>query len=117
MLKIFRTFFGGYTPSHQKLQNMKYFVIKLPRPLITVLNTNQGFGQIKGQTKKIGNSYASVSVCCFRRSNRTLLWETTSKPDGSYGFRNIAKGLSCFVIAFDPNNQYNAIIQDNVVPK
>ena len=90
---------------------------KLQRPIITTSNSDQGFGQIKGTTKKVGANYSPVPVCVFKRSNRQLLWETTSKADGSYAFRNIAVGLECFVVAFDPNNKYNAVIQDNVVAK
>ena len=116
-LKIMRVFFGGYIPDQQKLHDMGYFVVKLPRPIITVLNTDQGFGQIKGKTQKLGTNYSPVPVCVFKRSNRQLLWEIQSNPDGSYAFRNIAKGLECFVIAFDPNSQYNAVIQDKVVAK
>lgn len=116
-IKINRVFFGGYTPNYAKLLAMKYMIARLPRPIITVLDVDQGFGQIKGTTKKIGVNYAPVPVCVFKRSNRQLLWETTSKADGSYAFRNITVGLECFVVAFDPNNQYNAVIQDNVVPK
>lgn len=85
--------------------------------LITVLNSNQGFGRIKGATKKLGQNYSPVPVCCFKRSTRELLWETTSKPDGTYFFRNIAKGLECFVVAFDPSEEYNAVISDKVVAK
>lgn len=117
MLKIFRSFFGGYEPNYQKLKEKGYAILKLPRSIITVSNTDQGFGQIKGTTKKIGNAYTPVPVCVFKRSNRQLLWETKSKPDGSYAFRNIAIGLECFVVAFDPNNQYNAVIQDRVIAK
>lgn len=117
MLKIFRTFFGGYAPNYSKLLQLGYSIVKLPKPLITALNSNQGFGQIKGMTKKLGANYAPVPVCVFRRDNRQLLWEITSKPDGSYAFRNIAKDLECFVIAFDPSNQYNAVISDKVVAK
>lgn len=117
MLKIFRTFFGGYIPNHQKLNSMNYSILKLQRPIITLVNPNQGLGQIKGTTKKVGANYSTVTVCVFKRSTRELLWETKSKADGSYLFRNIAVGLECFVVAFDPNNQYNAVIQDNVVPK
>ncbi len=116
-IKLFRAFFGGYNPDYQKLQSMKYVIIKLPRPVITVLNADQGLGQIKGSTKKVGANYSPVPVCVFKRSNRQLLWETTSKADGSYAFRNIAVGLECFVVAFDPNNQYNAVIQDKVIAK
>lgn len=117
MLKILRTFFGGYDPDHEKLKSMGYVIIRLPRPIISVLNSNQGFGRIKGTTKKVGANYSPVPVCVFRRDNRQLLWETTSKADGSYAFRNIAVGLECFVVAFDPNNQYNAVIQDKVIAK
>ena len=100
-----------------KLKQLGYKVLKLPRPIITINGDDQGFGQIKGTTKKVGTNYSPVLVCVFRRDNRKLLWETTSRIDGSYAFRNIAKGLECFVVAFDPAGQYNAVIQDNVVPK
>lgn len=116
-LKILRTFFSGYEPNYAKLRAMGYVIVKLPKPIITVLNESQGFGQIKGTTKKVGANYSPVPVCVFRRDNRQLLWEIKSKPDGSYAFRNIAVGLECFVVAFDPNNQYNAVIQDKVIAK
>ena len=116
-LKIFRVFWGNYVADDARLRQLGYKVLKLPRPIITILSENQGFGQIKGATKKIGNAYTPVPVCVFKRSNRQLLWETKSKPDGSYAFRNIAVGLECFVVAFDPNNQYNAVIQDKVIAK
>jgi len=116
-VKIFRFFFGGYTPSYQKLKDMGYIILKLSQPIITALNADQGLGQIKGTTKKVGANYSPVPVCVFRRDNRQLLWEAKSKANGSYVFRNIAKGLECFVVAFDPNNQYNAVIQDKVVAK
>lgn len=91
--------------------------VKPPKAIMTISTADQGFGQIKGTTKKLGVNYAPVPVCVFKRSNRQLLWETKSKPDGSYAFRNIALGLECFVVAFDQNEQYNAVIQDKVVAK
>lgn len=90
---------------------------KKPLRLIIPQTADQGLGQIKGNIRKLGQNYSPVPVCVFKRSNRQLLWETTSKPDGSYAFRNIAVGLECFVVAFDPNNQYNAVIQDKVIAK
>lgn len=117
MIKIFRAFHGGYTANPQKIINMRYQRIPALRALINVKTVDQGFGQIKGTTKKVGVNYSLVPVCVFRRDNRQLLWETKSKLDGSYEMRNIAKGLECFVIAFDPNNQYNATISDRVVAK
>lgn len=116
-LKLCRVFFGGYEPNYAKLQAMGYTIMRMPKPFITVLNEDQGYGQIKGTTKKTGHNYSPVQVCVFKRSNRRLLWETTSKPDGSYAFKNIAEGLECFVVAFDPNEEYNAVISDKVVAK
>ena len=116
-LKIYRVFYGGYAPNYSKLLQLGYSIVKLPKPLITALNSNQGFGQIKGMTKKLGANYAPVPVCVFHRDSRQLLWETKSKSDGSYAFRNITVGLECFVIALDPSNQYNAVISDKVVAK
>lgn len=112
MLKIFRIFFGA-----QSSIPFSNPIIPFPNPIITVSNSNQGLGRIKGTTKKLGANYAPVPVCVFRRDNRQLLWETKSKADGSYAFRNIAKGLECFVVAFDPNEEYNAVISDKVVAK
>jgi hypothetical protein len=117
MLKIFRCFFGGYIADPTKLSSMHVKTLRQPRPIITMSDANHGFGRIKGTTKKVGANYSPVPICVFRRDNRQLLWEVKSKTDGSYVFRNIAKGLECFVVAFDPNNQYNAVIQDNVVAK
>jgi len=117
LLKLSRIFWGGYVADNAKLAAKGYKVMRLPIRINTVANTNQGYGQIKGTTKKLGQSYFPVPVCVFKRSTRQLLWETKSRPDGTYQFRNIAIGLECFVVAFDPNNQYNAVIQDKVVAK
>lgn len=115
-LKIFRTFAGGYEPDHPKLVARGYLVVPQAKCIITSTSVNHGYGKIDGTTKKLGANYSPVPVCLFRRSTRTLIWETTSKPDGSYSFRNVAVGLDCFVIAFDPNEQYNAVIQDKITP-
>lgn len=117
MIKLCRVFFGGYKPDNNRLLEMGYIRLKLIKPLIIARTIDQGFGQIKGTTKKVGANYSPVPVCVFRRDNRQLLWEIKSKADGSYAFRNIAVGLECFIVAFDPNNQYNAVIQDKVIAK
>ena len=117
MLKILRVFSGRYQTDNIKLRAKKKKKIRINKLLITPIGTNQGFGVIKGTTKKLGQNYSPVPVCCFKRSTRQLLWETVSKPDGTYSYRNIAVGLECFVVAFDPNGQYNAVISDKLVAK
>lgn len=104
MLKIFRQ------PPVQK-----------PKRIISVMNGDQGFGQINGVTTEddAGGTkiFPNAQICVFKKSTRSLLWETTSKANGDYHVRNIAVGLECFVVAFDPNREYNAVIEDAVVAK
>ena len=116
-LKIMRVFFGGYEPNYNKLSEKKYKVLRGFKPLTTSLNSDQGRGRIKGVVKKQGEAFGLTPVFAYKRSNGQLLWRTSSNQDGSYEFRNIATELKCFVVALDPNNQFNAVIQDNVVPK
>ena len=120
-LKINRIFFGGYVPNYNKLKQLGYIVLPQLRPIITVNTQDQGLGQIKGLTTEAENGstviFPNAQICLFKKSTRQLLWETTSKANGSYLFRNVTVGLECFVIAFDPGREYNAIIQDAVVAK
>lgn len=116
-LVIKRAFFGGYIPDFHKLAEKKYSIQSLPKPRMMAVNTDQGFGQIRGKTQKKGVIYPSVEVSVFKRSDKTHLWTIRSKQDGSYVFRNIAVGLECFVVGFDPEQNYNAVISDKVVAK
>lgn len=112
-----RVFFGGYAANRSILAQYQVKALQLPKPIITIEDSNQGFGQIKGVTQKQGVIYPHVPISVFRRDNKLLLWETTSKADGTYTLRNIAKGLECFVVGFDPASQFNAVISDKVVAK
>lgn len=114
MLKITRIFSGNYVADAAKLKALNYIIVRTPKPILTINTANKGFGVIKGRTLKLGASYSFVNVCIFNRNTRTLLSEVMSNSDGSYYIRNIPVGLQCFVVAFDPNQQYNAVIQDNV---
>ena len=115
-VKIFRAIFGGYPADSTKLKKFGYANLKFPRPIITVRNTDQGFGQINGLTTQDESGgqtliFPNAQICVFKKSTRQILWETVSKSDGTYHIRNIAVGLECFVVAFDPNREYNAVIE------
>ena len=121
-IKLLRIFFGGYEPDYAELINRKFVIIpRAHKRLITVLNSNQGFGQINGVTTEDNASgtklFPNAQICVFKKSTKELLWETRSKTNGDYHVRNIAVGLECFVVAFDPNHEYNAVIEDAVVAK
>ena len=86
-------------------------------------NFNSNFGRqntiasIQGSVKKLGDKYSHALVVLYNKAN--LLPIATRKPDanGSYQFLGLNTDLTCFIVALDKHQQYNAVIQDMVVPK
>jgi len=84
---------------------------------------NLGFGSkqtvasIKGVIKKQGVQYANPTVVLYNKANLQPI--SLRKPDqlGNYQFFGLNTDLKTFIVAFDKNQQFNAVIQDNVVPK
>lgn len=82
-----------------------------------------GFGSkntvasIAGTIKKIGVNYRNATVVLYNKANLQTI--AVRKPDenGDYKILGLNNSLSCFIIAFDNNKQFNAVIQDGVVPK
>ena len=75
---------------------------------------NGGYS-IKGQVKELGNNIP----CCvrlFEKSTGRLIADVATDEFGNYEFLNLIK-TRFFVVAHHPVSQYNAVIQDNVVPK
>lgn len=72
---------------------------------------------IKGSTKKLGDKYKGALVVLYSKANLQPI--AIKKPDenGNYQFLGLNTDLKTFIVAFDTNKQYNAVIQDNVVPK
>lgn len=68
---------------------------------------------VKGETRKLG-VLISCDIKAIDRNTGRLLSSTKSNESGKYilfGTKN-----TC-VVAFDPDKKFNAVIQDNVVPK
>ena len=86
-------------------------------------NFNANFGSkntiasIKGSVKKLGSKYSQASVVLYNKAD--LLPIAIRKPDqnGNYQFLGLNTDLKTFIVALDQNQQFNAVIQDNVVPK
>ena len=87
----------------------------------TDFNTSFGsqntVASIKGSVKKLGSKYSQALVVLYNKAD--LLPIAIRKPDanGNYQFLGLNTGLTCFIVAFDKQQQYNAVIQDKVVPK
>lgn len=70
---------------------------------------------IKGIAKKLGAA-TQCRVRLFEKQSGTLIADILTDQNGNYEFTNLAK-VRFFIVAHDPLTQYNAVIQDNVVPK
>lgn len=84
----------------------------------TVLPAYQGertIHSIQGRVMALSQGL-SCKVTLHDRNTRNVLRSTISNTDGSYSFTGLPLG-KFFVIALHPASQYNAVIQDNVVPK
>ncbi len=73
--------------------------------------------KVQGAVKKLGQQYQNATVVLY--SNANLQPIAIRKPDqnGNYQFLGLNTDLKTFIVAFDKNQQFNAVIQDNVVPK
>lgn len=86
-------------------------------------NLHQDFGtyqtitKIKGSVKKLGVQYQDANVVLYNKANLQPI--TIIKPDqnGNYQFLGLNTDLKTFIVAFDKKQQFNAVIQDMVVPK
>lgn len=82
-----------------------------------------GFGvqntiaSIKGSTKKLGEKYNDATVVLYNKANLQPL--AIRKPDenGDYQIFGLNNSVVCFIVALDNKTQFNAVIQDQVVPK
>ena len=81
------------------------------------LPTGPVVAKIQGSVKKLGEQYKDATVVLYSKANLQPI--AIRKPDqnGNYQFLGLNTNLKTFIIAFDQNQQFNAVIQDNVVPK
>jgi hypothetical protein len=86
-------------------------------------NYNVEFGsdntprKISGSVQKKSATYIDATVVIFRKSDFQLIAVRKPDSDGNYTMNGLNKDVVCFIYGFDLNKQYNAVIQDNVVPK
>lgn len=88
------------------------------RPAFITTSATQAYtgGSIKGRVTVQGIKYPCI-VSLHERSGRNIISARETDMQGNYSFENLAFGFTFFVMATDPAKQYNAVIQDNVVPK
>lgn len=85
--------------------------------MLQSIATGPVVAKIQGSVKKLGQQYQNATIVLYNKAN--LLPILTKKPDtnGDYQFLGLNTDLNTFIVAFDKKQQFNAVIQDNVVPK
>ena len=73
--------------------------------------------KVNGSVKKIGVSYNDAIVSLFNKDTMRLVSSAIPNKHGEYQFNGLSGDMECFIVSFDLRKQFNAVIQDNVVPK
>lgn len=71
--------------------------------------------KIKGSVKKTGINLP-CRVLLYDRVSNQLVADKLTDNSGNFEFNHLSK-MVFFIVAHDPASQFNAVIQDNVVPK
>lgn len=71
---------------------------------------------IKGQIKEKETPLPCL-VRLFEKASGVLFSETLTDDQGNYCFYNLTDNEFFYIVAHHPTLKYNAVIQDNVVPK
>lgn len=77
----------------------------------------QTIASIKGSTRKLGAQYKDATVVLYNKANLQLIAVRRPDQDGDYKFLGLNTDLKTFIVALDQKQEFNAVIQDNVVPK
>lgn len=85
--------------------------------LLQNISVGPVIAKITGSVKKLGQQYKDATVVLYNKANLQPI--AIRKPDqnGNYHFLGLNTDIKTFVVAFDKNQQFNVVIQDNVVPK
>lgn len=70
---------------------------------------------IKGSVSEL-NTAIPCRVRLFEKLSGRMIADISTNENGDYIFENLGK-TKFFIIAHHPSSQFNAVIQDNVVPK
>jgi len=78
---------------------------------------NNTVANIRGTTKKLGAQYKDAMVVLYSKSNLHPVSVQKPSENGTYAFLGLNNTTRFFIVAFDNNRQFNAVIQDNMVAK
>lgn len=85
--------------------------------LLQNISVGRVIAKVKGSVKKLGEQYRYATVVLYNKSNLQPIAIQKPNQNGDYLFLGLNTDLKTFIVAFDQKQQFNAVIQDNVVPK
>ncbi len=85
--------------------------------LLQGINTGPVIAKVKGSVKKLGEQYKDATIVLYNKANLQPIAVHRPDQDGCYQFLGLNTDLKTYIVAFDRKQQFNAVIQDNVVPK
>lgn len=85
--------------------------------LLQSISVGPVVAKIKGSVKKLGEQYKDATVVLYNKANLQPIAVHRPDQDGGYQFLGLNTDLKTYIVAFDRKQQFNAVIQDNVVPK
>lgn len=72
---------------------------------------------IQGSVENLGNQYSSATIVLYSKENLQPIAVTKPDEKGYFQISGLWTSLKCFVVGLDNKHKFNAVIQDNVVPK
>ncbi|MDH1706234.1 hypothetical protein [Acinetobacter johnsonii] len=91
--------------------------VLLSSNVLQIINTGPVVAKIKGSVKKLGDAYQDATIVLYSKANLQPIAVTRPDQNGNYCFFSLNTSLNTFIAAFDRKQEFNAVIQDNVVPK
>lgn len=73
--------------------------------------------KVAGSVKKLGQKYEDATLVLYNKANLQPIMVRKPDQNGNYQFLGLNTDLKTFIVAFDQKQKFNAVIQDNVVPK
>ena len=64
----------------------------------------------------VAGAPAALEIFIFDRASSKLVWKTESAEDGTWRVDYLNRSRLYYVVAFDPELRFNAVIRDNITP-
>lgn len=84
---------------------------------LQAINVGPVVAKITGSVKMLGQQYQDATIALYNKANLQPIAVLKPDENGNYQLLGLNTDLKTFIVAFDQKQQFNAVIQDNVVPK